>query len=311
MGVRRHLRDRGRSVHVDVEQVRGGVDRDLNALVLLQRVGLLRREIECDLVRTALHVQELSRSGHVANHDRLELRLRAPETRIRVEDDLLVGAELLEDVGAAAGRGAVEVLLGLVLLVGADSVGATWARTTVELRMPRAGLGRMKGIEGFGTFARSTTVDGLGAETVIVASRKDGVALEVDQPSEGEDHVGRGERRAVGEGNAFVEVEGEELGVGRGVIGGGEPGNGLLARALERDEGVVHGMSDDRSGRVELPLRVGRANHERVVDHQRPAGAGRVGCGDPGHGRRKRDDRHDEDRREHSTWSTRRAPPGG
>ena len=60
--------------------------------------------------------------------------------------------------------------------------------------------------------------------------------------------------------------------------------------ALETQQRVVESAVDDAAGRLELPLRVGRLQIERLVDDERAAGGRgltRGGC-------RCDDDEHDE-----------------
>ena len=65
--------------------------------------------------------------------------------------------------------------------------------------------------------------------------------------------------------------------------------------ALVGEERVVDAAVDDRTGRVERPLRVGRLDRERVVDHERRTGGAVRGRGDRGSRGRERDEYRDHE----------------
>ena len=102
--VRRDRRDLRVLVREQEEDVRG---RRLLEVHVLQPVRLGRRQVECDLVRAALHVEQLGWRGHVAQDHRAEVRLPAPVARVRGHHDLRRDVVALQHVRAAARRGRV------------------------------------------------------------------------------------------------------------------------------------------------------------------------------------------------------------
>ena len=190
----------------------------------------------------------------------------APIVRARAERDLRGAAVRLQRVRPTArperGR-RVEPVLGLVSRRRADRV-----RSPVrpdELRVDDAG-GRA-GEDRRQLRRRDARLD---HDRVLVLRRhlEPGedvrrIALEVDEPSEREDHVGGRQRRTVGEVDSLPQPEREPL------CAGARPGpdqqrDRVPKTALPvREKSVVDSPIDDVSRRGKRPLRIGRVENER------------------------------------------------
>ena len=227
---------------------------------------------------------------------------RPPVARVRRQAHLRGRAERLEDVRAAAGRRLVQERLGLVLLVGSDGVGAA-------VRLHDRGVDDSE--RRVGDDRRDRRVRCLRLEDDRVgaaaghrdAGEQEGrVALQVDQPAEREDDVLRGQLRPVREAHVLAEGEGVGLRPVRRPVAGRHRGSRMgHVAAHELEESVVEHVRHDAAGDLELALRVGGLEVERLVDHQRLRG-GRVGPGAGGRGRHDHRGRHDA---RHEPGSTR------
>ena len=265
--------------------------RNLQPLVPLDRQCLIGGQVDRHLMGAALDVDQLRRRDHVADHDRLEgCLLRSPVARVRHERDLGGRAVALQQVRPAsrtAGRRRVQPLLRLVVLVRADR-----ARSAVlahELRVHDA-EGRVR------QDRRKRRVRCLRTKNDRVPpARRDGdsveqeggVPLEVDEAPEREDSVRGRERSAVREVDVPAQVEPERL----RILGRLPRLHELRHRMREvtaavGEEGVVDAAVDDRRGRLERPLRIGRLDLEGAVDYERRRRCRRCGhgarCGDCG-----------------------------
>ena len=199
---------------------------------------------------------------------------RPPEARVLVEDDLRRRAVLPEHVRPAPGaprRGRVEPPLGLVRSCRRPAASvAPFCRASFELTMPSDVFATIAGIAVFGVVRAE--------DDRVPAARRDRhareqegrIALEVDQPPEREDDVGGRHRRAVGEPDVAPQIERVRPRVPRRPVAPGrEQDRARDVAAPEGQERVVDAAVDDRRGRLERPLRVGRPDLERAVDDER------------------------------------------
>ncbi|MEJ2358966.1 MAG: hypothetical protein P8Y13_12950 [Deinococcales bacterium] len=251
------LRVHGHVAHVDAR-----LGADLELAVGLDGVHQLGWQVLDELRLTTLqHRHPGGRVGDEQEVEVLDLRGTAPVVRVGLEHDLLPRGPAHELEGPRADGVLVDGLA--VLLDGrrADDA-AGRVREGVEHRAERLAQGELHLVLGEHVDALDDTVEAPAPELV---------GRVLDPVEVGLDRLGV-ERRAVLEGDALAEVEGEHRGLRVGRPGGRQLSHDL-AGLVEADESFVDGSLD---GEVQIPVGIPGIETNRVAGHRdahRPAGS--------------------------------------